>query len=70
MFMDAPKVTFLCVTFVNDLIITGADDGFLYIWKDLKIIKKQNAHGNIPILCLKASKFSRKYLFIYYFLYF
>lgn len=38
--MDKAKVTFLCVTFVNELIITGADDGFLYIWKNMKIIKK------------------------------
>ena len=31
MFLDKPKITFLCVTFVYDIIITGADDGYFNI---------------------------------------
>jgi WD40 repeat protein len=38
------------------LVITGGNDGCLYIWYEKKVIKKQNAHENQPILCLKASK--------------
>lgn len=37
--------------------ITSASDGYLYVWKDRCIIKKQNAHPKEAILCLyTASK--------------
>jgi WD40 repeat protein len=52
------KVTFLAIIFLfEELIITAGDDGFLYIWKDFRIVKKQNAHSRVPILCLAASKY-------------
>jgi WD40 repeat protein len=39
--------------------VTSASDGYLYLWNDKKIIKKQNAHPKAPILCLYASKNSK-----------
>ncbi len=42
----------------NILISTGSD-GYLYIWNNKKIIKKQNAHPKSPILCIYASNNSK-----------
>lgn len=34
---DKLKVSFLCLIFVQDVIITSAEDGFLYVWEGNKI---------------------------------
>ncbi len=39
--------------------ISAGSDGYLYIWNDKKIIKKQNAHPKSAILCLYASSSSK-----------
>ena len=40
------RVTFLALIFVNDILITAGDDGYLYVWDDKKrkAKKKSNAH--------------------------
>ena len=53
---------------IKDTIITGgydiqlkffiSYDGFIYIWDNKRIIKKQSAHSNNPILCMNASIFA------------
>ena len=51
-------VTFLALIFIyDDLIVTGGDDGYLYIWKNFKIIKKKEAHLNSTILCMSGSSY-------------
>jgi WD40 repeat protein len=41
------------------MLITAGSDGYLYIWSEKKIIKKQHAHPKAAILCLYASKNSK-----------
>lgn len=53
------KVTFNCVVFVQESIVTGTDDGNLYLSNQKKFIKNQNAHSHHSILSLYASKFYR-----------
>ncbi|KAL4455920.1 hypothetical protein ABPG73_008674 [Tetrahymena malaccensis] len=38
------KVSFLCIIFVQDVIITSGEDGYLYVWEENKIKKKHPAH--------------------------
>ena len=33
-------VTFLCLGFINDTLITTGDDGFIYIWEHERIIRR------------------------------
>ena len=37
---NALKVTFLSLIFVNETIITAGNDGFLYVWDNMKVVKK------------------------------
>lgn len=37
-------VTFLNVIFIGQTLITGGDDGFLYIWDGFRIIRRIFAH--------------------------
>lgn len=55
-------ITFLCVTHINDIIITGGEDGYLYFWDRVRIIKKFKAHEHSAIFCLKASVYKGKSL--------
>ncbi|EGR29518.1 PH domain protein [Ichthyophthirius multifiliis] len=56
------RATFLCIIFVQDVIITSAEDGFLYVWEGNKIIQKQLAHQKIPITSLFAKKESNLFV--------
>ncbi|CAD8183513.1 unnamed protein product [Paramecium pentaurelia] len=59
---DALRITFLTVIFVQDAIITAGEDGFIYVWDDKKINKKQKAHPDQPIFCLYTSKDSSMFV--------
>lgn len=37
---------------MHDIILTGADDGFIYIWNEKKIIQKIMGHPKAPILTI------------------
>lgn len=37
-------VTFLCVGYMNDTLITCGDDGYLYIWEHSRIIRRIFGH--------------------------
>jgi len=37
-------VTFLCIGFLNDTLITTGDDGYIYIWEQARIIRRVFAH--------------------------
>jgi WD40 repeat protein len=37
-------VTFLCVVFIGNTMITSADDGFLYLWDEDRIVRRIFAH--------------------------
>ncbi len=44
---------------LNDVTITGGSDGYLYMWNDRNLIKKQNANPRAAILSLYSSNNSR-----------
>ena len=37
-------VTFLCIGFINDTLITTGDDGYIYIWEQARIVRRIFAH--------------------------
>lgn len=37
-------VTFLCLGFINDTLITAGDDGYLYIWEHERIVRRIFSH--------------------------
>lgn len=49
-------VTFTAIIFIYDVIITAADDGYLYIWNSYKIINRQIAHPKVPVMSLHYLK--------------
>ena len=53
---EALKISFMSVIFVLETLITAGDDGFLYIWDDARITRKQRAHPDSPILALHTTK--------------
>ena len=56
------QAEFLCMAFlVDDMFITGGNDGCLYLWKNNKIIKEQKGHGDAMILCLCSHPREQKY---------
>ena len=50
---------FYSLIFLQETAITSGSDGYLYLWQDKKIIKKQNAHPKAAILSLFTSKNSK-----------
>ena len=56
------QVSFYSLCFVYNTIVTGGNDGFLYIWADNQVKKKQTAHPKAPILSLSSQKNSSKEL--------
>lgn len=52
-------LTFYSIIFLKDIAITGGSDGYLYMWKDCSLIKRQNANPKAAILTLFASKNSK-----------
>lgn len=52
-------VIFYSVIFIKDVAITGGSDGYLYMWSNHNLIKKQNANPKSAILCLYSSKNSK-----------
>lgn len=53
------KVIFYSIAFLKDILTTAGSDGYLYLWSDKKIVKKQHAHPKAAILCLFASRNSK-----------
>lgn len=50
------SIIFYSLIFIDDYAISSGSDGYLYIWKDQKVVKRQNAHPNKePILSLYTS---------------
>jgi len=39
-------VTFLCMAFIKDTLISGGDDGNLYLWEQNRIVLRQSAHDS------------------------
>lgn len=58
------KVIFITLIFVREVLITGGNDGYLYIWdeKKLQIKIKFNAHPSHPILTLHTTKDSDQFV--------
>lgn len=46
-------VLFFCVKFMQDLILTAGDDGFVYLWEDKRIVQKEICHQrDMAIQCM------------------
>lgn len=56
---DIFSVTFYSIIFLKDIAITSGSDGYLYLWNDKTLIKKQNANPKAAILTLFAAKNSK-----------
>ena len=52
-------MVFYSVIFIKGVAISAGSDGYLYLWGDKRMVKKQNAHPKSAILCLFASKGSK-----------
>ena len=53
--LDSVFVTFLCVKFLKNTLITSGDDGFLYLWEDERIKRRAHAHDG-AVLCLNVNE--------------
>lgn len=49
------KVTFLVMIFVKEVLISGGDDGYIYVWDKEKIIQRHYVHTKL-ILCMDSEK--------------
>lgn len=52
-------ISIYCLAFVKDNLVSGSEDGYLYIWENKKIAKRQEAHPKESILALYCSQDSR-----------
>lgn len=52
-------INFYCSAFVKDSIVTGCQDGFLYVWEAKRIVKRQEAHPGEAVLALHCSPNSK-----------
>jgi WD40 repeat protein len=57
--MDAESITIYCLALVKENLVSGSEDGYLYIWENKKIAKRQEAHPREAILALYCSQDSR-----------
>lgn len=48
-----------CFVFVRDNLVSGSEDGFLYVWEQKRITKRQEAHPKSAILALHCSDDSK-----------
>lgn len=53
--MKSSTIIFYSLIFIEDYAISCGSDGYLYIWKDQKLVKRQNAHPKESILTLYTS---------------
>ncbi len=53
--MKADAIVFYSLIFIDEYAICSGSDGYLYVWKEEKVVKRQNAHPKEPILCLYTS---------------
>lgn len=58
-YLNRAQVIFYSIIFLKDVAITGGSDGYLYMWSDRSLIKKQNANPKSAILTLYAAKNSK-----------
>jgi|JI10StandDraft_1071094.scaffolds.fasta_scaffold2096393_1 WD40 repeat protein len=58
-YSNKAPVIFYSIIFIKDVAITGGSDGYLYMWNDRALIKKQNANPKSAILTLYATKNSK-----------
>jgi len=45
----------MTLIFVKEIVIASGDDGFLYIFNEQRVVKKQNGHPNTPVMCLHSN---------------
>lgn len=48
-------INLYCVAFVKESLVTGCQDGFLYLWEGKKIVRRQEAHPGEAVLALHCS---------------
>ena len=50
--IKSSEVIFYSVIVIEDLVISSGNDGYIYVWKEGKAVKRQTAHPKEPILSL------------------
>ena len=53
--IENSSVIFYSVIVIEDLAISSGNDGYIYVWKEGKAVKRQTAHPKEPILCLYSN---------------
>lgn len=53
--IKAEAIIFYSLIFIEEYAISSGSDGYLYVWKDEKVVKRQNAHPKESILSLYTS---------------
>jgi WD40 repeat protein len=41
---DSIRIAFLCVVYLREVVVTAGDDGKLYVWRDLNLVKSVAGH--------------------------
>jgi hypothetical protein len=44
--LDNIFVSFLCICFLRDTLITSGDDGFLYLWEGERIVRRMQSNDS------------------------
>lgn len=57
--LKSTGIIFYSLIFIEDMAISSSSDGYLYIWKEGKLAKKQNAHPGHEVLSLYAANNSK-----------
>lgn len=53
------SIIFYSLIYLEDMAISSGSDGFLYVWREAKLAKRQNAHPGHQVLSLYASPNSK-----------
>ncbi len=57
--LKASGIIFYSLIFIEDMAISSGSDGYLYVWKEGKLAKRQNAHPDFEVLSLYAATNSK-----------
>jgi WD40 repeat protein len=57
--IKAAGIIFYSIIFIGDMAITSASDGYLYVWKEGSLVKRQNAHPGHAVLSLYTAPNSK-----------
>lgn len=57
--LKSSKIVFYSLIYLEDMAISSGSDGFLYVWREGTLAKRQNAHPGHEVLSLYAASNSK-----------